>query len=441
MANKTVSNIRTDNAAVAPVGTEPIETVQSATSAAFVFSELSNHPLNAQTGTAYTLVLTDQGKAVTMNNAAANILTIPLNASVAFHIGAKLLIRQIGAGGTTVVGDGGVTVELDANASLVMDGSQQQILLHKTATDTWHAAPVATGAAAVAGFHGAKVSDSDTVARTATALVNTYDTEVYDTDGFATISGTTDRLTIPAGVTKVQLSGHIDATGIPANTAGYMAFNHFNSSDALQREYGSSIQTGNTLRTQISTSPVISVAEGDYFTMETDYNDASWDQIFVELSIEYKDGTLVEAVAVPKNSPDAGRVSRSTNLLVGAGSVVNWTTEDYDDNNFATISGTTDRLTVPTGVTRVNLDTGLESTGHTVGGLQRIALILYSSGGSNLGTIAANEAEMGDTTPSLSVTALGFPVTAGQYVRVFVDGVDASWTITDSYLTMQDVSP
>lgn len=142
MVDKTLSQIRTDNAAVAPTGAEPIESVQSATSAAFTFGELSNHPLNPQTGTAYTLVLTDQGKAVTMSNAAANILTIPLNSSVAFHIGTKLLVRQIGAGGTTVVGDGGVTVELDANASLVMDGAQQQILLHKTATDTWHAAPV-----------------------------------------------------------------------------------------------------------------------------------------------------------------------------------------------------------------------------------------------------------------------------------------------------------
>jgi hypothetical protein len=58
--------------------------------------------LNNQTGTAYTLVLADAGKNVTMNNAAANTLTIPANASVAFPIGTQILVTQLGAGQTTV---------------------------------------------------------------------------------------------------------------------------------------------------------------------------------------------------------------------------------------------------------------------------------------------------------------------------------------------------
>jgi len=58
--------------------------------------------LNNQTGTAYTLVLADAPKCVTMNNAAANTLTIPANASVAFPIGTVITVMQLGVGQTTI---------------------------------------------------------------------------------------------------------------------------------------------------------------------------------------------------------------------------------------------------------------------------------------------------------------------------------------------------
>lgn len=45
-----------------------------------------------------------------MNNASSNVVTIPTNASVAFPIGATIIVDQIGAGSTTITGDTGVTV-------------------------------------------------------------------------------------------------------------------------------------------------------------------------------------------------------------------------------------------------------------------------------------------------------------------------------------------
>ena len=65
---------------------------------------------NAQTGTTYTLVLTDDGKLVTQSNASAITTTIPLNSSVAFSVGAQITISQYGAGQVTIQGAGGVTV-------------------------------------------------------------------------------------------------------------------------------------------------------------------------------------------------------------------------------------------------------------------------------------------------------------------------------------------
>ena len=61
--------------------------------------------LNAQTGTSYTLVLSDVAKVITLTNAAAITLTVPPNAgggAVAFPIGTQILLYQGGAGQVTI---------------------------------------------------------------------------------------------------------------------------------------------------------------------------------------------------------------------------------------------------------------------------------------------------------------------------------------------------
>lgn len=91
---------------------------------------------NAQTGTSYTLVLTDINKLVTMSNASANALTVPLNASIAYSVGTTIAIQMIGAGVTTISGDTGVTINGVSAGSSAMD-QYQTITLIKIATDTW----------------------------------------------------------------------------------------------------------------------------------------------------------------------------------------------------------------------------------------------------------------------------------------------------------------
>lgn len=59
--------------------------------------------VNAQTGTTYTAVKADGLNAiVTMDNAAANIFSIPTDATYAFPTGTTLLVYQKGAGITTI---------------------------------------------------------------------------------------------------------------------------------------------------------------------------------------------------------------------------------------------------------------------------------------------------------------------------------------------------
>lgn len=65
---------------------------------------------NAQTGTTYTTVLSDNGKLITLSNAGSITATIPLNSSVAYPVGAQLTFARYGAGSVTIQGAGGVTI-------------------------------------------------------------------------------------------------------------------------------------------------------------------------------------------------------------------------------------------------------------------------------------------------------------------------------------------
>jgi hypothetical protein len=95
--------------------------------------------VNAQTGTSYTLALTDAGDVVTMSNASANTLTIPTNASVAFDVGTQIDVAQLGAGATTITASSGVT--LNGVASPTTGGAigarYGSVTLLKLATNTW----------------------------------------------------------------------------------------------------------------------------------------------------------------------------------------------------------------------------------------------------------------------------------------------------------------
>lgn len=91
--------------------------------------------INAQTGTSYTLTLTDLAKLVTMDNAGSMTLTVPANTSVAFTVGDKIDILRKGAGSLTVSGAGGVTV--NATPGLKLRAQWSSATLVKLGTDSW----------------------------------------------------------------------------------------------------------------------------------------------------------------------------------------------------------------------------------------------------------------------------------------------------------------
>lgn len=84
---------------------------------------------------AYTLALTDRGKSV---DTTANV-TIPANASVAFPIGATVVVTNTGSSAISVLAAGGVTLRLAGTTSTgtrTLSG-YGQATLRKIAADTW----------------------------------------------------------------------------------------------------------------------------------------------------------------------------------------------------------------------------------------------------------------------------------------------------------------
>jgi hypothetical protein len=89
---------------------------------------------------AKTLALTDNGTWQQVTAAGTTDITIPLNATVAFPIGATIVLKRWNNGGSNrVVATAGVTLTGDAAGALnspVVYGNQ--VILRKTATDTWN---------------------------------------------------------------------------------------------------------------------------------------------------------------------------------------------------------------------------------------------------------------------------------------------------------------
>jgi len=100
-----------------------------------------NLAFDAETAS-YTAVLANNNQVVTMNNASANIFSIPTNASVAFPIGTQITVLQIGAGQTTInaVTSGTTTIQSTgaAPAAPLLRARYSAATCIKAGTDLWY---------------------------------------------------------------------------------------------------------------------------------------------------------------------------------------------------------------------------------------------------------------------------------------------------------------
>ncbi len=95
----------------------------------------SRTPINQQSGTTYTTVLTDRDTLIECSNASAITVTVPPNSSVAYPIGTSIDILQTGAGQVTIAAGSGVTV--NSTPGLKLRAQWSSATLFKRGTDTW----------------------------------------------------------------------------------------------------------------------------------------------------------------------------------------------------------------------------------------------------------------------------------------------------------------
>ena len=93
--------------------------------------------INQQTGTSYTIVAADAGKMIEMNNAAANTLYIPTDATYDFPDGTQITVLQTGSGQTTIAAVTPGTTTVNGTPGLKLRASWSSVTLIKRTTNTW----------------------------------------------------------------------------------------------------------------------------------------------------------------------------------------------------------------------------------------------------------------------------------------------------------------
>jgi hypothetical protein len=92
--------------------------------------------VTAQTGTAYNVGTADVGKLVTLSNVAAQTVTIPANASVAFAIGDQVNFMNLSTGTATFVAAGTAVIR-SAGSKLKLTDQYAVCTVLKIDTDAW----------------------------------------------------------------------------------------------------------------------------------------------------------------------------------------------------------------------------------------------------------------------------------------------------------------
>lgn len=109
--------------------------VETSAHAAATYSPITRQ-YNTQTGTTYTLALSDSGRVVLTTNSSAVTITIPPNSSVAFPLLTQIDFLQYGTGKLTLAQGSGVTIQSNLNFKSIL-GQFQTATLLKVSTDTW----------------------------------------------------------------------------------------------------------------------------------------------------------------------------------------------------------------------------------------------------------------------------------------------------------------
>lgn len=156
--------------------------------------------VNNQTGTTYSFALTDIGGTVTASNASASTYTLPQTSNIAFPIGSRIKLINLGAGAVTLVKEGSET--LIGNANLNQNATAE---IEKTSATQWEV------------FGGTATVNMIGISTFIQVVANNTYNLNYFPGCAGTILGVAEkaRALTTAGTFKIQING-VDVTGLTA---------------------------------------------------------------------------------------------------------------------------------------------------------------------------------------------------------------------------------
>jgi hypothetical protein len=309
----------------------------------------------------------------------------------------------------------------------------------------------ATAAVAVsAEFGGAMAKRSgDLLAQdyTGAGAAILWDDEEYDTDAFHSTVSNISRLTVPAGVTKIVLSSTVQLTSVDASDHVLLWLskngNFFNGSGRTRQE----ISSTDAIMLNVS-SGVLNVVPGDYFEAnlvveaDTSVNVVASVSHFSIQVVERDDTVnLQSAIAFLQPRHKGALLVLSANKtaqdLSAPNLIIDWDAEVYDTGfrgvPFHDNVTNNSRITIPAGVTKVQIEAGMHLQLATAGEWSRISIFkngfAFQGGG-------LQYVEVGNTDFTSNVSSAVLEVVEGDFFEVqFQVEADTSITIEKTFAT------
>jgi hypothetical protein len=276
-------------------------------------------------------------------------------------------------------------------------------------------------------FKGASVYNSAdrTTINATTAQALTFNSELFDTDAFHDTGSGTSKLTIPSGVTLVQLLGSINLD-LVTNSDVITAEIRKNGNPLSPVVANRNTIVGATPSVNVI-SPVLQVVAGDYFelflTVSSDTSitirQRSW---FSIMEVPSTFGTFSGAVVKKSVDQTAANYTTATAIAFDA--------EEYDTDGYHDNASNNTRLTVPSGVSYVRLHAIVSVTGLSAG--EFAFLEIYKGGLAMTPQVTAIYMTGSSlTAPSVMIFTPVLAVSAGNYFEVRLQvATDTSITIT-----------
>lgn len=274
------------------------------------------------------------------------------------------------------------------------------------------------------------------------------------------------RFVVPEGVTKIKLSGGARLSD-PGETGNAVAFLSVQKNESFvfdgRPELSKNLLDNNGSNSFTIKSPALEVVEGDFFELNIFQNNETEDNAlnllngsFTYFGIEVVESTKTTPFPqVMVEKPFEGALLELTSNIVDPVSVsgtfvsIDWDQATYDTGHngtdFAEFVTNPNRITIPSGVTKVRLKGHLATNGVFSGTTDPyIALFISKSGSSSYAGRAAleipvSEDATGDDVDVMFSTAV-LEVAAGDWFDVQITSNDTSFTVnTNSWFAVEVV--